>query len=228
VFARCRKKLTFANVMSTLALFLALGGTAYAAGIGSADVADNSLKSIDLKDGKGVAGVDVVNDSLTGADIRESKLGKVANANKLDGLDSSAFARIGTGPWHAATVNDGAGGTACSWTNAFAGYSEAGYLRDRAGVIHLRGIVKATDGTGSACSANDVDETIFTLPAGFRPDATTIFPIVAANKAARVDVAANGTVQIEPNFPTWSDAKSWVSLDGLSFRCAPAGSNGCP
>ena len=38
-----------------LALFIALGGTAWAAAtINGKDVVDNSLKSVDLKDGKGV------------------------------------------------------------------------------------------------------------------------------------------------------------------------------
>jgi hypothetical protein len=65
-----------------LALFLVLtGGVAYAANtIGSSDVIDNSLRSIDLKNGAGVKGVDVVDDSLTGDDIIESSLGEVPSA----------------------------------------------------------------------------------------------------------------------------------------------------
>ena len=81
--------------MGALALFLVLcGGTAYAANtIGSADVIDNSLRSVDLKDGSAVTGTDVTDDSLKGADVDESSLGKVPNADKLDGLNSTAFAR---------------------------------------------------------------------------------------------------------------------------------------
>jgi len=83
-----------AMVVALISLFVALSGVAYAANtVGSGDVIDNSLLSQDLKDGFAVKSVDVVNDSLTGADIAESTLGKVPNADKLDGLDSSAFAR---------------------------------------------------------------------------------------------------------------------------------------
>jgi hypothetical protein len=59
-----RSKPTYANVTSTLALFIALGGTSYAAvSIGSANVRNNSL-----------TGVDVRNNSLTGADVRNGSL----------------------------------------------------------------------------------------------------------------------------------------------------------
>ena len=65
-----RNRLTYANVMSTLAVVLVVaGGTAYAANtIGSSDVIDNSLQSVDLKNND-VRGADVRTDSLTGADI---------------------------------------------------------------------------------------------------------------------------------------------------------------
>ena len=83
-----------AMVVALIALFVALGGVAYAANtVGSSDVIDESLLSQDLKDGQGVTGDDVAADSLTGADVAESTLGKVPSSDKLDGLDSTAFAR---------------------------------------------------------------------------------------------------------------------------------------
>lgn len=88
-----RRRPSPAMVVALISLFVALGGVAYAANtVGSADVIDNSLLSQDLHDGGGVKGVDVATDSLTGADIAESTLGKVPNANNLDGKDSSQFA----------------------------------------------------------------------------------------------------------------------------------------
>lgn len=91
------------TVVAYISLFLALGtGGAWAAGaIGSHDVVDNSIKSIDLKNGAAVRTEDVVNDTetnggLRGVDIKESTLEIVPNANELDGLDSSAFARSTT------------------------------------------------------------------------------------------------------------------------------------
>lgn len=84
--------------MGALALFVALGGTAYAAAtIGSADIIDNSVASVDLKNNDVLAadvldgtlggldvfngsltGTDVSNDSLTGADIKEASLAGLA------------------------------------------------------------------------------------------------------------------------------------------------------
>ena len=76
-----------AAVIACVALFVALGGGAYAATqITSQDVKNNSLLSLDLKDGGGVKGVDVKNNSLKGADIDESSLGTVPIANQLDDL----------------------------------------------------------------------------------------------------------------------------------------------
>jgi hypothetical protein len=84
------------------ALFLLLtGGIAYAANtIGSADVIDNSLRSVDLKTDQGVKGVDVVPDSLTGADVNESTLQGV-DAGSVSGIEVRKIrfdVPYGTGP----------------------------------------------------------------------------------------------------------------------------------
>jgi hypothetical protein len=70
MMARVRARLTYANVVATLALFVALGGTGYAASqITSRDVKNRSLKGGDLK-----------KDTLGGAEVNESKLGSVPQA----------------------------------------------------------------------------------------------------------------------------------------------------
>jgi hypothetical protein len=68
-------------------LFVSLStGTAWAAGtIGSADVIDNSLRSVDLRNGVAVRGVDVVDDALTAADLGPASAGRSE-------LDPTAFA----------------------------------------------------------------------------------------------------------------------------------------
>ena len=72
MFARFRARLTYANVVATLALFVALGGTGYAASqITSRDVKNRSLKGGDLK-----------RDTITGKEIRESRLGEVPAARQ--------------------------------------------------------------------------------------------------------------------------------------------------
>ena len=63
-------RLSYASVVATLALFIAIGGTA-AAG------AQALLSGRDVKDGS-LTGADIQNDSLTGADIRPGSVGSNA------------------------------------------------------------------------------------------------------------------------------------------------------
>jgi hypothetical protein len=65
---RIGRRLTFANVMSVAAVFIALGGGAYAVG-----VAKNSVKSKSIKNGA-IKGIDVGRDTLTGDNINEATL----------------------------------------------------------------------------------------------------------------------------------------------------------
>ena len=71
-----RRHLSYANVGVTVCLFLILaGGIAYATGkIGSHEIKNNSIKSVDLKNRKAVRGKDVVRNSLRGSQIAEKTL----------------------------------------------------------------------------------------------------------------------------------------------------------
>ncbi len=63
-----RSKLTYANVMATIAVFIALGGSSYAAlTITGRNVPRNALTGADIKN---LTGADVRNNSLDGRDIR--------------------------------------------------------------------------------------------------------------------------------------------------------------
>ena len=105
-FSRLRSHLTYANVVASLALFLALGGVGYAAAtIGSGQIKDNTVRSKDIRN-KTVVGKDVKDNALGSAQVKESALGKVPMAqaadtaaragnatvaDKLDGLDAAAI-----------------------------------------------------------------------------------------------------------------------------------------
>jgi hypothetical protein len=81
--ARHRPVLTYANVVSTLCLFIVLGGGAYAAA---------TIDGADLK-ARSVPATKVKRDALTGAEIKESTLQRVPDAAKLAGSAPSAFLR---------------------------------------------------------------------------------------------------------------------------------------
>lgn len=106
---RLRDRLTYANVMSTFAAFLALGGaTAFAAEhLDKNSVGSRQLKANSVTTGKiannAVNGSKVAKESLTGEDIKISALGTVpqaeaatnaANSDKLNG--HSALCPSGT------------------------------------------------------------------------------------------------------------------------------------
>lgn len=132
-----REKLTYANVVSTIALFLVLsGGAALAASqlaknsVGTKQLKKNAVTAAKIKNGavtgakvkdgsltgadlaaasvaatqlatnsvdsgkvvdKSLTGGDVGNDTLTGTNIKESTLGKVPEAEKLDGKTKTEF-----------------------------------------------------------------------------------------------------------------------------------------
>ena len=96
MLAKLRQRLTYANVVATLALFLALGGVAYAgATIGSADVINESLRSVDLEDDAAVRSSDVRDDTLNGGGLAASDLAPdaVGSSEAQDGgLDTADFA----------------------------------------------------------------------------------------------------------------------------------------
>lgn len=73
-----RERLTYANVMATVAMFLSLGAGAYAMGLGRNDVKsrhidDGTIKSKDVKD-RGLFGRDIRDESLNFRQIREDRL----------------------------------------------------------------------------------------------------------------------------------------------------------
>jgi hypothetical protein len=84
VIDRLRRHLSYANVMATLAVFIALGGSSYAAlNITGRDIKDGSLTQRELK-----------RNALGGSTIKESRLGKVQrarNADRLNGLRAGRF-----------------------------------------------------------------------------------------------------------------------------------------
>ena len=79
-----RRHLTYANVMATLAVFIALGGSSYAAlNLTGRDIRDGSLTHRELK-----------RNTLGGTKIKESRLGKVRrarNADRLNGMSAGRF-----------------------------------------------------------------------------------------------------------------------------------------
>ena len=74
---KLRPRLTYANVMATIAVFIALGGSSYAAlRITGANVPKNALTGADIKN---LTGKDVRNNALTGLDVKALTSADIAN-----------------------------------------------------------------------------------------------------------------------------------------------------
>ncbi|HYI80558.1 MAG TPA: hypothetical protein VEW67_06835 [Thermoleophilaceae bacterium] len=136
---RLRSALSYANVMSTIAVFSVLGGGAYAAQkIGAKDIKKNAVRAKHIKKNqiatkhlkkRAVTGAKIAtgavsasklatgavtttklaDGAVTGPKVDESTLGPVPNADRLDGLDSLDFVR-GKGRSYAIRGSDPFGG----------------------------------------------------------------------------------------------------------------------
>jgi hypothetical protein len=86
MLAKLRSRLTYANVMSTLAVFIALGGSSYAAfTINGSSIKNRSISAQKLR-----------HNTLTGREIRESRLARVPRARDADRLEGMRAADLKT------------------------------------------------------------------------------------------------------------------------------------
>jgi hypothetical protein len=82
-----------ALVLSGVALFVALSGTAVALkanSVASRHIQEGAVKSVHIKDSKGVKGADVVDESLGGADL-------ATNAIPADGIGQEGSSKVAVG-----------------------------------------------------------------------------------------------------------------------------------
>jgi hypothetical protein len=220
---KLRQKLTYSNVVSTLCLFLLLGGgAAYAAAhlgknsVGAKQLKKNAVTTAKIKKGA-VTAAKVKNGSLTGAQINLSTLGTVPRAQTADtaGTAGTAGSLGPAEPWHEVGA-PGEPQFLNGWTNEppFGSVSleNVGFYKDQMGIVHLKG--KTEKGS----------EVIFNLPPGFRPAAHKFldFPAQCGNCAQELGfVAINGSGMSSPGDDGAVIAPSGANvtgLDGISFR----------
>ncbi len=162
-----QSKLTYANVVSTLCLFLLLsGGAAYAVGhlgknsVGAKQLRKNSVTTAKIRKRAVTAGK-VKDGTLTGKQINVSTLGTVPAAQTAD-TANLANSLAPSEAWHEVGA-PGEPGFQNGWANAQAKTppepQTVAFYRDHEGVVHLKGIA----GGGAE------DSVIFQLPAGYRP-----------------------------------------------------------
>lgn len=144
MFDRIRPRLSFANCVSMLALFIALGGTSYAVArnsIGSAQLRNNDVRTADLRNND-VRGKDIRDATVESVDVKDGalKLGDFAPGQVPAGAQGSAGAQGAPGAAGPAGV---------------AGVAGADGSPDTAAQVLTK--VKTVDGSGSGLDADLLD-----------------------------------------------------------------------
>jgi hypothetical protein len=223
-----RQRLTYANVMSSIAVFLVLGGSALAAtqlgknSVGSKQLKSNAVTAAKIKK-NAVTGAKIKSGAVTGSKIDLATLGtvpKAAVAETIPPAEPTHFVgTAGEPPFQGESTNAG----------PEAGYAgpKVGFYKDHEGIVHLTGLAKT----------DPAHTTIFILPPGYRPAAGTVAtflglcgPTVGACEAdspggdesrfAPVIVAgANASIETtNVEGRVLSVPGVLISLDGITFR----------
>jgi hypothetical protein len=192
--------------LGALALFVALGGGAYAAGLVGGDgtikacVAKSNGAARIVDPGKGCAGSErpvTWKQHPTAADFAAEPV------HLVKGPDDSQVNDCSHHPGYFCVFE---AAEYANWENYGHGYASVGYWRDRTGVVHLQGVAGPHVG-----GFGDTGPVVFYLPEGYRPAATREFPANQSGNLSYVDVQHDGAVKLgHSSIP--------VALDGISFR----------
>jgi len=200
---KLRSKLTYANVVATLALFIAVGG---ASAFAATQLAKNSVGPKQLKK-NAVTTPKIKNGAITGAKIKDGAIGGAkVNAGSLGTVPSAQQANTlaAPEPWHE-VGKPGQPAFLNGWSNEEVGGASAAFYRDAGGVVHLRGEI----------SSSKDPSAVFFLPPGFRTASIQDFPAQSPlAPEAVVSVYADGEVG------AYCDGAGAcnLNLDGITFR----------
>jgi hypothetical protein len=200
----------FANAVSLLALFIALGGTSYAViNLPAGSVGNRELKR------DAVTASKIRNRSIGPAELTPDAAGRRGPRGPqgpagTDGLPGAAGDAVGPEPWQPLPF-------AGAWTNYGSGFVGGAYRKDPHGRVYVRGLV--TKNGGSPVSG----DVIAILPPGYRPPAKQLFAVGTGGDTGqlygRLDVLPSGVL-------TWLTGASGgeddaTSLDTISFWTDP-------
>jgi hypothetical protein len=227
-----RPKLTFANVISCLALFIALGGLAVAAGlpknsVGTKQLKKNAVTTAKIKNGavsaakvqngaigaakiqdRAITGAQIADGSLTGTQVKASTLGIVPSAERANRADSLPPPEA----WHLV----GAPGEP-PFQNGWEDFEPASLLepvaffKDHEGIVHLKGRAQGTNPS----------TIVFALPPGFRPAAGKVaMPAVSCecpNGTGELNISGTSSEAFNSG-AVYAPATPTVGFDGVTFR----------
>jgi hypothetical protein len=202
---KLKGRLTYANVVSTLCLFLLLGGGAYAA----IKLPRNSVGTRQLKK-NAVSAPKLRRNAVTTAKVKN---GAITQAKLAPGTLTTATVLGTPEAWHVVGA-PGEPQFLNGWKDdAAASSPSVAFYRDPLDVVHLRGHASGPEGT-----------IMFDLPPGFRPESGKILDLLVfcscsggATSGSLNVVGPTGELPAEYQGALIPPGKL-VSLDGLSFR----------
>jgi hypothetical protein len=244
---RVRRHISFANVTSALALFVAMGGGTAIALTGqntvfSDDIVNGQVKTADLADA-GVTNAKLATASVTAGKIAPSSVnsGHIVNGQvaPIDIKPAEGWHPVAAGSSTADQCADPSkvavfcstdlAGPFVPWHNLGGSFAPASFYRDQLGIVHLRGVVVLPIEVAGV--SDPLELNIFRLPAGYRPSTHQIFSVAGQSidsdgtndaSAARVDVNPTGlVVDILDCGSSNNDCAGnggFLSLSGIDFR----------
>ena len=211
-----KPKLTYASVVSTLALFLALGGVGYAA----VHLPRNSVGTSQLKNGA-VTAAKIKEGAVSASKLDSSALGTVPNATHASSADSATSAKTAEiaktasvadradslPPVSIQLVGEAGSTFGPGWTKYANQSPPPVFYKDQTGIVHLEGEIKRTEG---------LSPLMLNLPAADAPEASEVFPVVSgpnSERLASIEVLPTGEVVV---LPGGDEAR--VFLNGVTWR----------
>ena len=144
--SRTDRQLNFTTVMALLALFVALGGTVYAAAtIGAGDIKKNAVRAKHIKNGT-VKRADVANNAINAAKLAP---GSAGTSEIASGAVTAAKLNV-PAQWSNVTYGPGWGPYDASPLN----FDTVQCYKDPFGIVHLRGAAEVLDGTATSTIAH--------------------------------------------------------------------------
>jgi hypothetical protein len=244
---RLTSHLTYANVVSTLCLFVLLGGGAWAAtkiaknSVGAKQIKKNAVRTAEIK-ANAVKGGELADGSVSTIELADSAVvsSKVGDGSLRaeDLAPPEPWRIVGPGSTTQNRCSDpvdtsvfcseppGFPGTPwVPWRNWGGGYATAAFYKDQLGIVHLRGLAAHSN----SASGSPIVRPIFRLPAGYRPESNRLFTSNGRDQVGGLEVAV-GRIDIHPdglvlfsndcndNLSDCSATGPFVTLDGISFR----------
>ena len=207
------------TVVAYLALFVALGGSAYAAShlgknsVGTKQLTKNAVTTAKIKK-EAVTAAKVKKGALTGTQINASTLGTVPSAQNAQ-VAQTANALPPPEAWHLVGA-PGEPNFFGSWKNSAESTAQSvGFFKDHEGIVHLRG--QAIGGAG---------ENLFALPPGFRPASGKFVggfqvgcsgTLSCNDGTGEVSISGSG-VGASEGFVSVPPGATTFTLNGITFR----------